>query len=74
MMASYKEWAKLAEELKIDLKLSNLTSGIAKEWLQDDDLEDLYILTVNDAGDDGWDGASWGKIDTSVYIRSHKTA
>ena len=118
---SYKEWGKLAEELKktgkiipkeildyikfyettwkknIKLWYDNIetkdrfeviefkeifplpiSSKIAKEWLQDDDSEDLYILTVNDAGDDGWgcynfktkgygwDGASYGKIDTPL--------
>ena len=117
---SYKEWCKLAEELKktgkiipkelldyikfyetiwkknIKLWYDNvettdrfevvefkkifplpISSKVAKEWLQYDDSEDLYILTVNDAGDDGWgcynfktkgygwDGASYGEIDTS---------
>ena len=117
---SYKEWSKLAEELKktgkiipkeflnyikfyetiwkknIKLWYDNvettdrfevvefkkifplpISSKVAKEWLQYDDSEDLYILTVNDAGDDGWgcynfktkgygwDGASYGEIDTS---------
>lgn len=118
---SYKEWAKLAEELKktgkiipkelldyikfyettwkknIKLWYDNvetkdkfevvefkeifplpISSKTAKEWLQYDDSEDLYIFTVNDAGDDGWvcynfetkgygwDGASYGKINTSL--------
>lgn len=125
---SYREWSKLAEELKktgkiipkelldyikfyettwkknIKLWYNNvetkdefevvefkeifplpISSKIAKEWLKDDDSEDLYILTVNDAGDDGWgcynfktkgygwDGASYGKIDTSFkkFISDH---
>lgn len=125
---SYKEWAKLAEELKktgriIPKELLNyikfyettwkrniklwydnvetidqfevvefkeifplpISSKVAKEWLKDDDSEDLYILTINDAGDDGWgcynfktkgygwDGASYGKIDTSLkkFISNH---
>lgn len=125
---SYKEWGKLAEELKktgkiipkelldyikfyettwkknIKLWYDNvetkdqfevvefkeifplpISSKTAKEWLQDDDTEDLYILTVNDAGDDGWgcynfktkgygwDGASYGKLDTSLkkFISNH---
>lgn len=118
---SYKEWAKLAEELKktgkiipkelldyikfyettwkknIKLWYDNvetkdkfevvefkeifplpISSKTAKEWIQYDDSEDLYIFTVNDAGDDGWvcynfetkgygwDGASYGKINTSL--------
>lgn len=125
---SYREWSKLAEELKktgkiipkelldyikfyettwkknIKLWYDNvetkdkfevvefkeifplpISSKTAKEWLKDDDSEDLYILTVNDAGDDGWgcynfktkgygwDGASYGKIDTSLkkFISNH---
>ena len=125
---SYKEWAKLAEELKktgriIPKELLNyikfyettwkrniklwydnvetidqfevvefkeifplpISSKVAKEWIKDDDSEDLYILTINDAGDDGWgcynfktkgygwDGASYGKIDTSLkkFISNH---
>ena len=125
---SYKEWGKLAEELKktgkiipkelldyikfyettwkknIKLWYDNvetkdqfeviefkeifplpISSKTAKEWLQDDDTEDLYILTVNDAGDDGWgcynfktkgygwDGASYGKLNTSLkkFISNH---
>ena len=125
---SYKEWSKLAEELKktgkiipkefldyikfyetiwkknIKLWYDNvettdrfevvefkdifplpISSKVAKEWLQYDDSEDLYILTVNDAGDDGWgcynfktkgygwDGASYGEIDTSFkkFISDH---
>lgn len=125
---SYREWSKLAEELKktgkiipkelldyikfyettwkknIKLWYDNvetidqfevvefkeifplpISSKTAKEWLQDDDTEDLYILTINDAGDDGWgcynfktkgygwDGASYGKIDTSLkkFISNH---
>lgn len=125
---SYKEWAKLAEELKktgriIPKELLNyikfyettwkrniklwydnvetidqfevvefkeifplpISSKVAKEWFKDDDSEDLYILTINDAGDDGWgcynfktkgygwDGASYGKIDTSLkkFISNH---
>ena len=125
---SYKEWCKLAEELKktgkiipkelldyikfyetiwkknIKLWYDNvettdrfevvefkkifplpISSKVAKEWLQYDDSEDLYILTVNDAGDDGWgcynfktkgygwDEASYGKIDTSFkkFISDH---
>lgn len=30
----------------------------AKEWL--DDSQDLFFLTVNDAGDDGWDTTDYG--------------
>ena len=135
---SYKEWAKLAEELKktgriIPKELLNyikfyettwkrniklwydnvetidqfevvefkeifplpISSKVAKEWfkenseiLKDDDIadkEDLCILTDNDAGDDGWgyynfktkgygwEGASYGKLDTSLkkFISNH---